>query len=294
MLRRPPGQAQCPPVGCGSWGPRRRCPSGKTRRTVAGGPLSPASSAARAARCGLGPEAVGEAAACSSAAPRRLSHRPAKRPNRSGRSQSPLQLVEGSPEQPRPRLECCPALSALGHAALNNATPQWKTAPPISAADKRRHLGAHLPGWQHYLWELKLLASARPCHREQDLIIEVDAENGKKKKNNRKSSSLAFLLGRLSWLLQTGDVRGWREREWTEGDSHMGSGAVWPWARHRASRSASLGSGEPAPVQRGCGDVRSPVRHGSAGACRPAGARGAAAAETGIAISPLPRPTSST
>lgn len=43
------------------------------------------------------------------------------------------------------------------------------------------------------------------------------------------------------------------------GDSHMGVGAVQSWARHGASRSASLGSGKPAPAQRGCGDVRSPV-----------------------------------
>lgn len=39
----------------------------------------------------------------------------------------------------------------------------------------------------------------------------------------------------------------------------MGLGAVWSWARHGASQSASLGSGKPAPAQRGCGDVRSPV-----------------------------------
>lgn len=30
----------------------------------------------------------------------------------------------------RAPLELRPALSATGHAALNNATPQWKTSPP--------------------------------------------------------------------------------------------------------------------------------------------------------------------
>lgn len=99
----------------------------------------------------------------------------------------------------RLQLEFCPPLSALGHAALNNATPEWKTSPGISAADKHRDLGGCLWGWHHCLWELKFLASSRACHRGQYLIR--GRTQGWK---NKTGLSSAFVFRGLSWLLETG------------------------------------------------------------------------------------------
>lgn len=200
----------------------------------------------------------------------------------SRRSQTPWRLVKGSPERPRLRLEFCPALSALGHAALNNATPQWKTAPPGSAADKRRHPGGRLWGWHRYLWELKFLASARPCHREQDLIRGGCGEWKEQKKH---------FFGFSFWKIIVA-TRGRRcaglEGEGTDrrGQSHGLGDCVVLGKAQLASRSASLGSGQICTCLAGVRGCEQPHASCVDGCLCPAGAQRAGAPDSIIAVTP--------
>lgn len=118
----------------------------------------------------------------------------------------------------RPGWNSVPALlsSALGHAALNNATPEWKTSPGVSAADKHRRLG----GWHRLLRELKFPASARARHRGLNLIRRR-MQRMEKPKRHFFGFSFSFLFRGLSWLLETGGVmtglEGERmDRRWTD------------------------------------------------------------------------------